>query len=213
MIAPGDASETDCAGQAVRDKGNPTMVSIAVGYDSGYGSSCHGMHGIKAARVERIMSAVEEAICVRTVARVLQRLLSASDTFEGQVERETIREGFGGKQGGTLSIRIPLDQSNGIDRRGDYSDECSCVRPAEDTIVAAETVRRMEGRSCIGIGSDKTGCDPHNGDCGNPVLALGELSRKEPYVLLIGEEIRGESAEGNLAIIFTDGGGLSLLRG
>jgi hypothetical protein len=97
MIATGDAGEADCAGQAVRHKRNPTMVSIAVGNDSGYGSSCHGMHGIKAAGVERIMSAVEEAIGLRTVARVLQRLLSASDTFEGEVEREAIREGFGGQ--------------------------------------------------------------------------------------------------------------------
>jgi hypothetical protein len=52
MITPGHAGEADCAGQAVRDKGNPTMVSIAVGNDSGYGSSCHGMHGIEAAGVK-----------------------------------------------------------------------------------------------------------------------------------------------------------------
>jgi len=178
MIAPGDAGEADCAGQAVRDKGNPAMVSIAVGNDSGYGSSCHGMHGIKAARVEWIMSAVEEAICVRTFARVLQRLLSASDALEGEVERETIRECFRSKQGGTLGVGILFDQANGVDRCGDCRYECSRVRPAKDTIVAAEAVRRAEGRSCIGIGSDKTGCDPRNDDCGNPVLALGELSRK-----------------------------------
>src|ERR1700757_3468040 len=114
MVAPGDAGEADCAGQAVCDKGNPTMVSIAVGNDSGYGSSRHRMHGIKAARVERIVGAVEEAIGIRTVARVLQRLLSASDAFEGEVEREAIGEGLGGKQGGTLGIRILLDQTNGV---------------------------------------------------------------------------------------------------
>jgi hypothetical protein len=62
------------------------MVAVAVRDNSGYGSSCHGMYGIKATGVDRIMSAVEEAICVRTVARVLQQLLSASDDFEGEVE-------------------------------------------------------------------------------------------------------------------------------
>jgi len=213
MVTPGDPREADCASQAVGNEGDPTVLSVTVGNDSGDGSSCHGMHGIKAAGVERIVSAVEEAICVRAVPRILQRLLSASDAFEGEVEGKAIREGFGGKQGGTLGIRILLDQSNCVDRRGDGSDECSRVRPTKDTIVAAEAVRRAEGRSGIGIGSHKTGCDPHDDDCGNPVLALGELSWKEPYVLLVGEEIRGESAEGNFAIISTDGRGMCLLRG
>lgn len=109
MVTPGDPREAECASQAVGNEGDPTVLSVTVGDDSSDRGSSHGMHRIKAAGMERIMRAVEEAICVRTVARVLQRLLSASDASEGEVERETIREGFGGKQGSTPSIRIPLD--------------------------------------------------------------------------------------------------------
>jgi hypothetical protein len=34
MVTPGDAAEADCAGQAVRDKGKPTMVAVAVNGDT-----------------------------------------------------------------------------------------------------------------------------------------------------------------------------------
>ena len=205
MIAPCDAGEADGAGQAVRDKGNPTMVAVAVGNDSGDGSGCHGMHGIEAAGVKWIMSAVEETIGIWAVAAVLEGLLSASNALEGEVQREAIRERLGGQKSGGLCVGILLDQSNSVNRRGDRGNECSGVRPAEDTIVTAEAVRRAEGWSCIGVGSHECRRDSHDGDSWYPVLALGKLSRKEPYVLLISEEIRGESAEGNLAIRFSDG--------
>lgn len=55
------------------------------------------MHGVKAAGVDRIMSAIEEAICIRAVARILQGLFSAGDALESEVEREAIRECFGGE--------------------------------------------------------------------------------------------------------------------
>ena len=44
------------------------------------------------------------------------------------------------------------------------------------------------------------------------MFACGELSRKEPNILLIGEEIRGECAEGYLAIRRSDGRRLRPLR-
>jgi hypothetical protein len=81
---------------------------------------------------------------------------------------------------GIRDIRIPLDQSNGVDRRGDYSDECSGVRPAKYAIVAAEAVRHAEKRSGIGIGSHKTGCDPHDGDRRIQCLPLASVPGAKP---------------------------------
>lgn len=212
MIAPCDAGEADCAGQAVRDKGNPTMLAVAVGNDSGDGSSCHGMHRIEATGVKWIMSSVEETISIRAVAAVLEGLLSASNALEAEVQREAIRERLSGQKSGDLRVGVLLDQSNGVNRRGDRGNECSGVRPAKDTIVTTEAVRRAKRWSCIGIGSHECRRDSHDGDSRYPVLALDKFSGKEPNLLLIGEEIRGEGTEGNLAIRFGDRCGLRLLR-
>jgi hypothetical protein len=45
------------------------------------------------------------------------------------------------------------------------------------------------------------------------MFAFGELSGKEPNIFLIGEKIRGECVEGDLAISCSDGRRLPLLRG
>src|ERR1700675_4907329 len=181
------------------------MIAVAVGDDSGDGSSRHGMHGVKAAGVKRIVSAVEEAISVRAVARVSQGLPSAGDALEGEVQRETVRECFGGEERGALRVGILAYQADGIDRGGNRGDECSGVHSAEDVIKAAEAVVRAEVWSGVGVGSDECGRDRHDGDGGKPVFAFGELSGKKPNVLLIGEEIRGECAEGDLAIRRSEG--------
>ena len=100
------------------------------------------------------MSAVEEAICVRAVACVLEGLLSAGDALEGQVERETIRECFGGEERGALRIRILSYQADCVDRCRNGGDECSSVHSAEETIITAEGICCPEVRSGVRVGSD-----------------------------------------------------------
>ena len=134
----------------------------------------------------------------------MEGLLSASNALEGEVQREAVRERLGGQKSGGLCAGVLLDQSNGVNRRGDRGNERSGVRPAKDTIVTAETVRCAEGWSCIGVGSHECRRDSHDGDSRYSVLALGKFSGKEPNLLLIGEEVRGECTDGNLAIGFRD---------
>src|SRR5580692_2960033 len=131
MAAARDAREADCARHAVCDEGHPTMIAVAVRDDGGDRNSRYGMHGIKTARVKRIVSAVEEAVCIRAVACVLQRLLSARDALEGEVDRETIREGFGGKERRALRVGILSYQAVGVDRCGNGGDKRSGVHSAE----------------------------------------------------------------------------------
>lgn len=213
MGAAGDARKTDCAGHAVCDEGDPSMLAVAVRDDSSDCSCRHGMHGIKAAGVKRIVSAIEKAICVRAVARVLQGLLSAGDALEGKVECETIRECFGSKERGALRVGIFLYQAKGVDRSGNRGDECSGVHSAEHAIKTAEAVGCVEVRRSRRVGSNECGCDSHDRDGGKPMFGLGELSGKEPDIFLIGEKIRGECAEGDMAIRCSDGRRLRLLRG
>lgn len=112
------------------------------------------MHGIKATGVKWIVRAVEEAIWVRAGAGLLQGLLSGSNALEGEVQRESICECFGGQERCALRVEIPLDQAYGVDRCGNGGDECSSVNSAEDAIKAAETVRCAEGRSGVRVRSD-----------------------------------------------------------
>jgi hypothetical protein len=56
MIAPGDAGKADCTSQAVRDKGNPTIIAVAVSDDSGDRGASHRMHGIEAAGMGRTLT-------------------------------------------------------------------------------------------------------------------------------------------------------------
>jgi len=127
VVATGDARKTDCASQAVCDEGDPSLPAVAVGDDCSDCSSRHGMHGIKAAGMKRIVCAIEKATFVRAVARVLQGLLSAGDGLEGAAERETISESFGSQKRGALRVGILLYEANGVDRGGDRGDNCAGV--------------------------------------------------------------------------------------
>jgi len=178
MVAAGDARKTDCASHAVCDEGHPAMPAVAVGDDSSDCGCRHGMHGIKATGVKRIVCAIEKAICIRAVARVLHGLLSARDALEGEVKREAVRECFGSKQRGALRVGILLYQADGVDRGGNRGDECSGVHSAEDAIKAAEAVGCSEVRSSVGVGSDQCGCNAHDGNGGQPVFGFGKLSGK-----------------------------------
>ena len=213
MVAAGDASEADCAGHAVRHPGNPAMITVAVGNDRGDCKRGHGVHGIKPAGVERIVRAVKKAIGIRAVARVLQGLLSAGNALERQVERETVRESFRGKERRGLCVGVLFYETDGIDRRGNSGDECRGVHTTEGSIEAAEAVRRPEVRSAVRVGSDECGGDTHNGYRRKPVLGFGQMSGKEPNLLLIGGKIRGESAQGDLAIRCGGDSRPRLLRG
>ena len=212
MAAAGDACKADCPGQAICDEGHPTFRAIAVSDDRGNGNCRHGMDRIKPARMKRIVSAVEETIRIRAVAAVLQGLLSAGDSLEGQIERKTIRECFGGKERAVLRIGIFFYQADRVDRRGNRRDECSRVHSAERPIKTAESVCRAERRSSVRVGSDERGCDAHDCDGGKPVFTFGELSWKEPNFPLIAEEIRGKCAKRYLAIRGSNGGRLLLRR-
>jgi len=211
MVAAGNAGEADYASHTVCDPGDPAMVAVAVRDDRRDCKSRHGVHRIKAARVKRIVSAIKEAIYVRAIDRVLQGPLSAGNALESQVERETICESFRGKECGGLRVGILFDETDGIDRCWNGGDECSSVHSAEDAIKAAEAVCCPEIRSAVRVGSDERGCDSHDGDSRKPVLGFGQASWKEPNLLLIGGEIRGESAEGDLAIGCSGGSRSGLL--
>jgi len=200
MVTAGNAGEADYASHAVCDPGHPAMVAVAVGDDRCDCKSRHGVHRIKAARVKRIVSAIKEAIGVRAIARVLQGALSAGHALEGQVKRETIRESFSGKERGGLRVGILFDETDNIDRCWNGGDECSSIYSVEDAIKAAEAVCCPEIRSAVRVGSDECGCDTHDGDSRKPVPGFCQASWKEPNFLLIGGEIRRESAEGDLAI-------------
>lgn len=205
MVAAGDAGEADCASHTVGDPGHPAMVAITVSDDRRDRKGRHGVHGIKATGVKWIVGAVEKAISIRAVAGVAQRLQSPADSLEGQIQRETIREGFRGEKCGGLRVRILFDQTDGIDRCGHGGDEGSGVRPAEDAIETAEAVRGPEVRSAVRVRGDERGCDAEDGDGRKPMLSFGQAPGKEPNFLLIGDEIRGESAERDLAIRWSQG--------
>lgn len=189
------------------------MITVAVGDDRGDCKRGHGVHGIKPAGVEWIVRAVKEAIGIRAVARVLQGLLPAGNALERQVERETVRESFGGKERSGLCVGIPFYETDGVNRCGNGGDECRGVHTAEGAIEAAEAVRSPEVRSAVRVGSDECGGDTHNGDRGKPVLGFGQMSWKEPNLLLIGGKIGGESAQGDLAIRCSGASRLWLLQG
>ena len=176
------------------------MATVTMGDDGGDGGCGHGMHGVEASRVKRIMSAVEEAIRVRTVARVLQGLFSAGDSLEGEIECETVRECFGGEKRSFLRVGIFLHQADRVDCGGNCSDEGPSVHAAEDAVEAAKAGGGAEVRSGIGIRSEECGGNAHDGDSGKPVFAFGKLTGKEPDLLLIGQKVRGKRTKGNLAI-------------
>ena len=189
------------------------MTAVAVGDDRGDCKRGHSVHGIKPAGVKRIVGAVKEAIGIRAVAGVLQGLLSAGNALERQVERETVRESFRGKERRGLCVGIPFYEADGIDRCGNGGDECRGVHTAEGAIETAEAVRCPEVRSAVRVGSDECGGDTRNGDRRKPVLGFGQMSGKEPNLLLIGGKIRGESAQGDLAIRCSGDSRSWLLRG
>ena len=198
MVAAGNAGEADHAGHSVCNPRDPATRAVAVSDDRRDRKSGHRVHGIKAARVKRVVCSIEEAIRVRAIARVFQRLLPAGNTLESQIERETIRESFRGKKRGGLRVGILFYETDRVNRCGNGCDECSGVHPAEDAVKAAEAARCPEVGSAVRVGSDECRRYAHAGDRRKPVLGFGQASRKEPNLLLIGDEIRWGKCEGRL---------------
>ncbi len=200
MVAACNPGEADCAGHAVCDPRDPATRAVAVGDDRCDRKSRHRVNGVKAAGVKRVVSSSKEAVRIRAVARVFQRLLPARNTFESQIERETIRESFRRKKRSGLRVGILFDETDRIDRRWNGGDKCSGIRSAKDAIKATEAVRSPEVWSAVRVGSDECRRYTHDSDGRKPVLGFRQTSWKEPNLLLICGEIPWESAERDLAI-------------
>jgi len=79
VIAAGDAGKRNGAGESVGDKRRPAMRAVAPRNHRGDGHRRHGVFGVEAAGMKRIVAAVEEAIRVRAVAGIGDGLAAAGD--------------------------------------------------------------------------------------------------------------------------------------
>jgi hypothetical protein len=133
------------------------MIVVAARDDCGDSHCAHGVNGIEAAIMKRVVRAMEKTVGVRSVAGVLQRLLSRSGGLHGKIEEKAIDEGLTGKQRGILRVGILAQQADAIDRRGDGDDYRGRVRATESAVESAKVVGGAEWRCAVGVGGKEAG--------------------------------------------------------
>jgi hypothetical protein len=132
------------------------MIVVAARDDRRDSHCAHGVNGIEAAIMERVVRAIEKTVGVRSVAGVLQRLPSRSDGLHGKIEEKAVDEGLAGKQRGILCVGILAQQADAIDRRGDADDYRGRVR-AESAVRSAKVVGGAEWRCAVWVGGEEAG--------------------------------------------------------
>ena len=157
MVAGGDARKADSAGHSIGTESHPAMIVVAARDDCGDSHCAHGVNGIEAAIMKRVVRAMEKTVGVRSVAGVLQRLLSRSDGLHGKIEEKAVDEGLTSKQRGILRVGILAQQADAIDRRGDDDDYRGRVRVTESAVESAKVVGGAEWRCAVGVGGKEAG--------------------------------------------------------
>ena len=133
------------------------MIVVAARDDRRDSHCAHGVNGIEAAIMKRVVRAIEKTVGVRSVAGVLQRLPSRSDGLHGKIEEKAVDEGLAGKQRGILCIGILAQQADAIDRRGDGDDYRGRVRATESAVRSAKVVGGAEWRCAVWVGGEEAG--------------------------------------------------------
>jgi len=117
----------------------------------------HGVNGIEAAIMKRVVRAIEKTVGVGSVAGGLQRLPSRSDGLHGKIEEKAVGEGLAGKQRLILRVGILAQQADAIDRRGDGDDYRGRVRATESAVGSANVVGGAEWRRAVWVGGEEAG--------------------------------------------------------
>jgi len=132
------------------------MIVVAARDDRRDSHCAHGMNGIEAAIMKRVVRAIEKTVGVGSVAGGLQRLPSRSDGLHG-IEEKAVDEGLAGTQRGILRVGALAQQADAIDRRADGDDYRGRVRATESAVGSAKVVGGAEWRRAVWVGGEEAG--------------------------------------------------------
>lgn len=177
------------------------MFAVAMREDGGDGERSGGVTGGKAAVDADVRNmAVEEGVAERSGGRDVRGPQAARGDLQHDVEDGGIGVGFSGEERGLFCVGIvgemPDDQKSG----GDCGDFAGGDGTGKYFVESVEGRGAAKVAGVVGISDDKASGQAGYRERGDPLVALGELHRKQPDVFLIFQKITGEGTPGDVAL-------------